>query len=205
MSHKTSVYASLDIEADGPAPVRGDGKDGKKVGNMLSLGVVVVDKNKCEVGSFRSNLAAPNDVHADPATMFEFWSKHQDQWKRATEGAVDPHVVFERFNSFLLGLEARHHVVWVAKPAAYDWQWLNTYWHQYKPAEGPVARFAFKAHCTSTLFWVYCEQRGIPRSDWAKATQELSEQLPHTHDALDDARQQACLFVNVARELGLKL
>jgi hypothetical protein len=93
-------------------------------------------------------------------------------------------------------------VKWVARPAAYDWQWLNTYYHEFRPAGHK--KIGFKAHCISTLMWVYCEQNP-DYGDYDALMKELTEGLEMTHNPLDDARYQSKMAFNLCERLHMRL
>ena len=103
----------------------------------------------------------------------------------------------------LTELGKTYKIVWVAKPAAFDWPWIKCYYEMFKSANAPD--IGFKAHCISTMVWAYCASHGIEDSRplEVKLTKGVAEK--HSHDALEDAREQADLFMGIAELLGMKL
>lgn len=88
-------------------------------------------------------------------------------------------------------------VVWVAAPAAYDFQWLKAYALRFVPD----VDIGYSARCASTTFKIYKELLGASAKTW----EELADGQEHTHDALEDAIEQGLVFVNVMRELSITI
>src|SRR3989338_6556001 len=133
------LYASFDIEADGPCPLKN---------SMLSFGVVIYDQDGNEIDSFERNLFARTDAVEDIDCLNSFWKQHPDQWDYVHTNQISPRQFVRDFVKFLNGRS----VIWIAYPAAYDWQWLNNYYHLYRDASDPD--LGYSAKCISTLFWV---------------------------------------------------
>jgi len=192
--HNQNLYLSFDIEADGQSPAQH---------NMLSFGLSVLDDAGQEIAAFECNILEQDGHTADPRTMEEFWAQHPDAWEATRHDRQTPAEFVRRLVEFLASLPPNARRRWVAKPAAYDWQWLNAYFHSYRDrAQHPLIDIGFKADCISTMLQVHLAQRGIrERAAVALECERLSGRQPHTHRAIDDARQQARLFYSLGCEL----
>lgn len=184
-----TVYFSFDIEADGPSPAKN---------SMLSFGLVVFDQAGKEIGSLKKNLQPRPGAVQDKRCMEEFWAKQPEAWKRTTENAVDPKEFAEAVADMWKAFEGHGKRVWIANPAAYDWQWLKYYYEAYKTEEMPD--IGYSAKCIGTLWSSQCAQKGMSQSqEWdeeEKRMKEIAVKLEgHVpHDAEHDARVQGLFF-----------
>lgn len=180
-----TCYLSFDIEADGDSP---------SVSNMLSIGVYGLTKNKTEVCRFQRNLKPLPDKKASTRCMTEFWDKNPDAWKFVNSDQQDPVKAMKELADLLTELKTKYRLVWVAAPAAYDWQWLKAYYEQMRLVYPETPDIGFRAFCVSTLLASYCKRKNL---DSGKTWKELAERDVLTHDPLDDAIVQGTLFVNL--------
>jgi hypothetical protein len=190
MSH----YISFDVEADGPLP---------GINNCLSLGCVLFS---CEADHFvcldRKEFCFKSQEGAAPnsKTMETFWSQHMEEYNRIELNAEESGVAVNKFISWYTDIVQKYgKVKFVAKPAAFDWQFINHMVHRYKKEE---INFPFKADCMSTLMDFadeYCKKHGKEK--------EYKELLNHptlklTHTAVEDAEYQAFLFFQTKKFLS---
>lgn len=186
---KGLVFASVDIEADGPNPM---------TNSMLSIGIVFTDETGKILHEYGADLEPLKGHHADPLTLMEFWSQHQDEWKRIRQNAQYAGDVMRKIHDLCVSRFKDYKVVWVARPAAYDWQWVSSYANLYL---GDKWKY-FKAECISTMRNIYWEMiKPEKKEDQDAAWSEFkgyiakwTEGTAMTHNALDDARYQAALF-----------
>lgn len=187
-----NLYLSFDIEADGDVP---------SLSNMLSIGIVAFDKKGNEVSSFQRNIKPRTDPRyaANERCKREFWDKQPDLSEWVATNAVTPEQAIGELAFWLAGLD--ENVAWIARPAAYDWQWLKAYYEQYKPRGAP--KLDYTATCISTLWKVYCHKYGIEGDENKRVTwTRLSQGKPHTHNPEDDAREQGIAFFEIVKDLG---
>lgn len=182
------IYVSTDIEADGPIP--GDF-------SMLALGSVVFDDSGKEISSFYARLHPLEGARQDPDTM-AWWAKHPEAWAEITAEPRSPaHEVMPRYCSWLKQLPGKP--VFVGYPASYDFMFV--YWYlQHFAGESP---FGFQALDIKTYAMVVL---GTPFRGTTKRTmpkQWFADAPQHTHQPLDDAREQGKLFFEVHDVAGL--
>ena len=128
---KRVAYVSVDTENDGAEP---------SSGNMLELGVVALDaESGAELLAFVSPLRRRDDRPGDALTLQ--WLREHGMYERLvvrTAEHPEPRSVMTQLATRLQTLvDAGYRLVWVARPAAYDWMWLWTYWCQYGPEAPP--------------------------------------------------------------------
>ncbi|WP_159028401.1 exonuclease [Kitasatospora sp. MY 5-36] len=111
---------------------------------------------------------------------------------------ADPAAAMREFGRWVEGVRGgpggrRYRPVMVGYPAVYDWQFL--YWY--------LVRFTgsspFGHSGCLDLKTLYAARAGVPFAGIGKRSMPpgLLPDLPHTHHALDDAREQAELFANL--------
>lgn len=179
------LYFSTDVESDGPIPGRN---------SMLSFATVVLDVDGKEHGSFSRNLQLLEGACPDPDTM-AWWGRpeNKEAWQKCRESPVDPGSAMKDYTEWVRSFPGSP--VFTAYPAGYDFLFL--YW--YIRAHGLESPFSFSAldvesYAAATLRCGYREavERRMP-DRWSLS-------FPHTHVALDDAREQGYLAVNMIRE-----
>ena len=172
------TYISIDVESDGPIP--GDY-------SLLSLGAVAFDPYGRELGWFKANLRPLPGAGQHPDTM-EWWQGQPVAWEAATQGAQDPSEVMATFDRWVRTWPGKP--VAVCYPAGYDWTF--TYWYLiHFLARSP---FGFQALDIKSFAMAVL---GTPFRGTHKKTMPpawFRGLPPHTHDAVDDAREQGCLF-----------
>lgn len=190
---KPRVYLSFDIEADGPTP---------RINSMIQFGVVAVLADGREIQSWCVNIKPEEGAVQDPATMTGFWATNPQAWMATQTNQVSSH----RFQATLVGFLDKlssdgYHIVWCAYPAAFDWQWLKDVYQAYKEPNDPD--IGYSAKCISTLLWAYEKANKVQDKDGLK--KELAGELTLTHNAEEDARYQAKLFLGLCKRMGIEL
>jgi DNA polymerase III epsilon subunit-like protein len=191
---RSDLYLSVDIEADGPVP---------GVNSMLSFGLVIA-------ATFDGNAFIP--AEPDAPTFYRTLrpiSEDFDPDALAVSGldrdalvrkGEDPMVAMDAAADWIAEIAGDHRPVLVAWPLAYDWLFLQWYFLRFGTADSP---FGFSS-CLDmkTLFWRHA---GVPvdGAGMDDLPAELRGSAAHTHHALDDARQQADIFVRLCRAAGL--
>jgi hypothetical protein len=177
------IYVSTDVETDGPIP---------GPHSMLSFASAAFTADKKAVGTFTANLETLPGATADPATT-SWWQQHPEAWMAARADVQDPAVVMPRYVHWLQSLLGKP--VFVAYPAGFDF--LFVYWYLIRFAgESP---FSFSALDVKTyaMALLGCDYREATKRNMPK---RWFDQLPHTHQALDDAVEQGALFCNMLAE-----
>ena len=174
------IYVSTDVEADGPIP---------GIYSLLSLGSAAYLPDKTLLGTFTVNLETLPGAIADPDTM-DWWKTQPQAWNACRRNLQSPEAAMKDYLAWLKRLPGKP--VFVGYPAAYDFMFV--YWYLIRfTGERPFSHSALdiKTYAMALLGKPYREstKRNMPRS-WF-------DQVPHTHQALDDAVEQGALFCNM--------
>ena len=174
------IYVSTDVEADGPIP---------GIYSLLSLGSAAYLPDKTLLGTFTVNLETLPSAIADPDTM-DWWKTQPQAWNACRENLQSPEAAMKDYLAWLKRLPGKP--VFVGYPAAYDFMFV--YWYLIRfTGESPFSHSALdiKTYAMALLRKPYREstKRNMPRS-WF-------DQIPHTHQSLDDAVEQGALFCNM--------
>lgn len=183
---KKELYFSADIETDGPIP---------GPYSMLSFGVVALAADGEELGAFQANLETIEGAGQDPETM-EWWKTQPQAWEACRKNLQSPADAMNKFNSWaadLCGDEYRP--VMVCMPAGFDFMFL--YWYM-KNFTG-TSPFSFSCVDMKT-FAMAMRKKDYRRSSKSYWPKRWFSKLPHTHVALDDAREQGLTFINMLNE-----
>lgn len=194
MASSTKLYAHFDIEANGKCP---------GTASMLSLGIVFRTADGTDVDTFQRNLFAREDRGVEERCMREFWDKQPEAWKFVNTGRVAPWTAMADLATLLRKLQTTFKIVWVARPAAYDWQWLKTYYDTFAPEGSP--NIGFSAQCLSTLWWGYRKSTGMSDDEAQALWDSMGGAASMTHNPLDDAAFQANIWHGLCARMGIAL
>lgn len=174
------VFISVDVESDGPIP--GDY-------SMLSFGAVLVyDLDAC----FYRELK-PMSENFDPDTV-AFLKRHGLDREKLTMSGADSALAMREFADWIrkvCGQDGRP--VFVAFNATYDWMFVHWYLMHFV-GQNPfgISGLDIKAYymgARGTHYWSETIKRKFD-----KRFRPDPKELPHTHNALDDAKEQAEIF-----------
>ncbi|MBK8095465.1 MAG: exonuclease [Planctomycetes bacterium] len=179
------IYVATDVEADGPIP---------GPHSLLSFGSVALRADKTVVAEFTANVLPLPGATGHPRTM-AWWQQHPQALAAARVGAEAPEVVMPRYAAWVRELPGNP--VFVGQPAAWDFLWI--YWYLMRfVGDSPFGHSALdaKTYAAAVLKRPYrwCVKKNLPKA-WF-------DPLPHTHVALDDAREQGALFCNMLAANG---
>lgn len=189
------LYVSVDVEADGPIP---------GPYSMLSFGMAAC-------GTFDGQVFVPDDpakstFYAELKPISDAYIPESlavsglDRDRLAAEGR-DPAEAMNAAAAWVAGVTAAAGAspVLVAYPLGFDWMFLYWYWTRFADAGSP---FGHSRHLD--LKSLYAAKAGamVTRSTKRQMPAELLSDRPHTHNALDDAIEQAELFHNLIRWTG---
>lgn len=175
------VYVATDIEADGPIP---------GPYSMLSLGMVVVGQPDL---SYYTELQPISDEFVPEA--LEVSGLDRESLKRNAPNAEQ---AMREAADWLESLAPRGKPVFVAAPAVFDGMFVHWYFVKFA-GRNPFA--VNGAGIDLRSYWM-----GSRDLTWsATGRSMITEQLrivppPHTHNALDDARELAAVFEAVLRD-----
>jgi DNA polymerase III epsilon subunit-like protein len=184
----TDVYFSADVETDGPIP---------GPFSILSFALVYA-------GSFDGRrFSRPKDFrHSFYREMQPISQEFQpealrvnglDREKLSREGR-NPEIAMDEASRWVWTIAGKGKPVLVAYPLSFDWSWLYWYFVRFAKDGSPFRHsscfdiktaIAVKGHLPISL------------SSRPKLSQTLISQHTHTHNALDDAAEQAEIFANV--------
>lgn len=180
------IYVSVDVETDGPIP---------GPNSMLSLGAVAFAEDGKELGSFSATLETLPGASGDPETM-KWWlaPERTEAWAQARLQPKPPEAAMKQFVNWVEALPGKP--VFVAYPAGFDF--LFAYWYMIRfVGRSPFSFSALdiKSYAMAVIGKTYREsvKKNMPKRWFAGLP-------PHTHNALDDAREQGMLFIRMMRE-----
>lgn len=180
----TEIFVSTDIEADGPIP---------GIYSMLSFGSAAYLPDKTLVSTFSANLKPLPDATTHPQTM-AWWQTQPEAWAACHTDLQSPEVAMCNYLQWLKALPGKP--VFVAYPASFDFMFVHWYLIRFT-GESPFSHSAIdiKTYAMAMLKTPYREstKRNMP-SHW------FDPDLPHTHVALDDAKEHGVLFCNMLAE-----
>jgi DNA polymerase III epsilon subunit-like protein len=169
---KKEIYLSVDIEASGPIP-------GEY--SMLSLGACVVgDTSK----TYYVELKPINDNYIERALAVSGFSME----KLKQEGE-EPGAAMKSFAEWIDQICQENRPVFIAFNATFDWAFVNYYFHRFLERNPfGISGLDIKAY-----------YMGMKGCSWGETTKrkldsKFKSAKPHTHNALDDAIEQAEIF-----------
>jgi hypothetical protein len=191
---RSDVYVSADVETDGPIPGRY---------SMLSLGMCVAGEQDA-AGTFRPiqpesarfyRELRPISADYEPAALAAISSSGLDRERLVREGA-DPVVAMTEAARWVRELARGRRPVFVGWPMGFDWMFLQWYFHTYSQIGSP---FGFSSALDMKSMLYAATPRVLDELGKDDIPAELVPRRPHTHNALDDAVEQAELFQNLRR------
>jgi len=186
------VLLSVDIEATGESPTT---SSCVMIGCVVFREMDVMPETPIENWLIEKKAWCIKEVENRPASqrcISEFWVKHPELMAHIKNNAIHPTDAMLDFANWFKNLSAKYKVTIVARPASYDWQWINCLYHEFGPKDKP--RLPFSIVCLSTIY------RTIEMLVPNVTTQLWSSYLYHptikmTHFADDDAACQAYMYL----------
>lgn len=174
------IYVSTDVETDGPIP---------GPHSMLSFGSAAYSPDKKLIATFTANLHTLPGAVGKPETM-AWWQSQPEAWAECRRDLQEPEAAMTAYVQWLKSLPGKP--VFVGYPAGFDF--LFVYWYLIRfTGESPFSFSALdiKSFAMSILGTGYRDtvKRNMPKH-WF-------DDLPHSHQALDDAIEQGALFCNI--------
>jgi hypothetical protein len=180
------IYVSTDIEADGPIP-------GEY--SMLSLGSVALDSAGTELGAFYCNLDLLPGASVHPDTE-KFWQRNASAYAATRENSQAPAAAMIQYSAWLRSLPGSP--VFVGYPAGFDFTFV--YWYLIRFTGSSPFGFSALDIKTYAMRALGCGYRQATKRNWPR---RWHSSLPHTHLALDDAREQGQSFIAMMRDNGV--
>lgn len=178
------LYISVDIEADGPIP---------GPYSMLAIGLCVAGRFDGETYERREPSEETLYLELAPISeSFEEQALSVSNLDRAEliDAGTDPGEAMTRTAEWIAAVSGQDRAVICAYPAAFDW--LFVYWYLQSFAESNPIGFS---SCLD-MKTLYAAKAKVPFEEAGlnDLPAELTSSRPHTHNALDDALQQAEIF-----------
>ncbi|MEW2624728.1 exonuclease [Streptomyces sp. NPDC048106] len=189
---KAEFYVSADVEADGPVP---------GPFSMSSFGLAVAGVHDGTAfqtldpvdRTFYAELKPISDAY-DPEALAV---SGLDRDRLAREGQ-EPTLAMDAVAAWLATVsdELAAAPVFLAYPLGYDWMWMYWYFMQFAADGSP---FGHSRCLDLKTFYAAKSASPIIESTKRSMPRHLLSSRPHTHNALDDAIEQAELFQNMMR------
>jgi ribonuclease T len=174
------VYVSVDVESSGPIP---------GVFSLLSIGACVVGNTGED---FYAEIQPINDAYVPEA--IEVAGKSMEEFSLSGQ---TPESAMKSFRDWLFTVIDKASPVFVGFNAAFDWSFINWYFHTYLN-ENPfgIGGVDIKSYYMgmSGCSWEDTRSSHIP--------DKFKGSSPHTHNALDDAKEQAEMFERMLKASG---
>lgn len=186
------MFYSIDIETNGLCP---------GINSMLSLGAVAFNPYTGEMPTlFQMNLLPLSDTIEDVDTM-NWWKQFPEAYKQATTDAGDPKQIIESFVFWVnASSEGKKKVACYWKPE-FDGAFVRYYLFRFTGQHifgRSGSGLDIKTTTALALGQKYSETQiaNVPRNWCGK----ISE---HNHNALDDAIEQAHVYMNAIKKLNV--
>lgn len=183
------LYISVDVEADGPGPL---------VNSLLQIGAVpfTLGKGLLLPKTYIANIDPLPDAKRDPNTTIEFWDKHPGLYEKVRQHARPAQVVIPEFCHWVeeLAQEYKQAPICACYPCGFDFSFVYTYCIKYY-GKSPFGFRCFdaKSYAAATLK----SRFKIGKRDFPVGWSDKSK---HTHNALDDAVEQATMMIAMIRQ-----
>lgn len=184
---REDLYFSADTETDGPAP---------GTWSMLSFGLAVAGsydgarftRDNPEASTFYRELR-PISEHFDSEAV-AVTGLDRD---RLVAAGADPADAMKQTATWVLETAGRRRPVFVAYPLGFDWMFMQWYFVNFTGGS------PFSYASALDIKTIYQQRSGAVLDDTSRANlpPELRPEHPHTHNALDDAIEQAELLGNL--------
>ena len=168
-------FISVDIETAGPHPGRYA---------MLSIGA-------CQVANPNNGFYV--ELKPDrPEMETEAAASHGLTLPELSQRGLEPALALERFATWLATAVPGQNPIFVALNAPFDWMFINDYFHRYL-GENPFG------HTALDIKAYYMGHQGAlwSESNMAVMSRQFLDDRALTHNALQDARDQAEVFTNL--------
>ena len=184
----TDIYFSADVETDGPIP-----------GPFSMLSFALVYAGRFDGTTFETPESYDRFFRAELRPISDDFQVEAlkvnglDRERLRREGR-DPALAMTEAARWVWDVAAGGRPVVVAYPLSFDWTWLYWYFVRFSSEGSP-----FNHSGCFDIKTAYAVKAGVPIAE-AGRQQLRSELLPpgeHTHDALEDAIEQAQIFANL--------
>ena len=165
----------VDVESDGPIPHKY---------SMVCFGAVVVEPSLSK--TFYGKAKPISDNWDEKALSISGFSREEHLI------FDEPFEVMTNFSEWLYN-NVKGRPIFISDNLAFDWQWINYYFHYYT-GKNP---FGFSGRRIGDLY------SGLEKDFFAASAWKRFRKTTHTHNPVDDALGNAEALLTI-RELGLK-
>jgi hypothetical protein len=185
---RPNVYFSVDVEADGPIP---------GPYSMSSFGIAVA-------GTFEAGRFVPADpsretFYAELRPISDDFVPEAAAVSGLDRAALvrdgrDPREAMNTCAAWVRDVTAGRYPVFAAYPLGFDWMWMYWYFLRFADAGSP-----FDYSRAFDMKTMYALKAGVPISQagLTRLPDALRSKRTHTHNALDDAIEQADILANL--------
>lgn len=167
-------FIIVDVESDGPIPPKF---------SMICFGAVLLTE---DLGTtFYGRVKPISGIYDDETLAISKFTREDH------ESFDEPKWVMESFRDWLKTV-SKDKPVFVSDNPAYDWQWINYYFHTYLGSNP----FGYSARRIGDL---YCGMKGDVKAKWKHL-----RKTRHTHHPVDDAKGNAEALLEMKR-MGLNI
>ena len=184
----TDIYFSADVETDGPIP-----------GPYSMLSFALVYAGKFDGKQFTRPRSLDQNFSAQLRPIAENYQEEALQVngldrEHLLQHGLDPKKAMRDAAHWVRSIAGAARPVLVAYPLSFDWTWLYWYFMNFSRDDSP-----FNHSACFDLKTAYAVKANIPiaRAKRELLCPELRASRPHTHDALEDACEQAEIFGNL--------
>lgn len=186
-----TIYISADIETNGT--IAG-------LHSMLSLGAVAFNAKADFISTFETNLIPDPDLTEERHTM-NWWKLHPEAYEIATKNPIEAKEAASNFITWYIDLQKLDkEVVLVCHNAPFDFSFIR-YWLFKAELASPF----FSAMDTRMLAWQARINKDFNWIHKKAISKALNIENPMGHTALEDAIEQAKIFVELCEKLGIDL
>lgn len=187
-TERADLYLSLDIEADGPIP---------GPYSMLSVGLCVA--GRYDGTAYERRDPTTQTLYRELRPISDAWDSDAlavarlDRAELVRSGA-HPAAAMHDVAQWIAAVAGNDRPVICGYPAGFDWMFLYWYLCRFGPHRAPVS---FSSCLDVKSFYVARAHVVYDRAGLGDLPESLRGERPHTHNALDDAVQQADIFSNI--------
>ena len=175
MGARMSLFI-VDVEADGPCP---------GLYSMISIGAVLFED---QTKTFSVSMC-PITSNWKPEALKVVGVTRKEQL-----GFGEPGVAMLTFEKWIRRVNGDGRPIFVSDNPAFDWQFVNYYFHLYREANP----FGFSARRIGDLY------SGLVKNMWASNDWKRFRETVHNHDPLADAKGNAEALAYLVKEFGLR-
>lgn len=191
------IYISVDIEADGPIP---------GPYSMSSFGMTVAGirdaSDLIDLPTASAEATVPLDFYAELKPISDNFVPEAaaisglDRDALISDGKT-PEEAMQEAARWVQALGSHYNArpVFVAWPLSYDWLWMYWYFMQYNGS----SPFGHSSALDIKTLWATRQNIELRKVGKRGLPPEIRSKSPHTHNALDDAREQGETFWNMMK------